>query len=84
MTFNESGWAKIDPSGSIPIILHWGRDSLNFLPRPVKVPPVPAPATYHSNNLLMNVVHAEFGTYQHVNFPIAIVNYFHGSVIVMG
>jgi len=36
-----SGKAKIDPTGSTPIILHPGIFSLNFLAIPVNEPPVP-------------------------------------------
>lgn len=39
----------MEPLGSTPIILTRGLCSLNFLDKPVKVPPVPAPATNTSH-----------------------------------
>jgi hypothetical protein len=43
--FISSGYAKIDPCGSTPIIFIFGFFSFNFLPTPVIVPPVPTPTT---------------------------------------
>lgn len=43
--FRDSGWARIEPSGSAPTTMQLGQASFNLRPIPEIVPPVPAPQT---------------------------------------